>query len=265
MPRHGMTSPLGGEQSSSEAPTGEAPTGEAPTGDATAARLDELLSIISHELRTPLTAIKGCARTLLRHGATLDRETSSQLLTDIDQEAERLHRLVENLLDLTRADAGTPGLRTEPTALDVLIRQVVADVASRVTTVQFRVHIPDRLPRVSVDPLRVEQVLRNLLDNAAKYSPPARNVDVSVLCTAGEVMVAVVDRGPGISLEHQQRIFERFYRIDPGADSVGGAGLGLAICRKLVELHGGRIGVDSEPGHGATFRFWLPLSDGSTL
>lgn len=236
---------------------------DAEMAGALVATFDELLSILSHELRAPLTTIKGSSRTLLRHGARLDAETSRQLLQDIDGEADRLHRLIDNLLDLSRAGAGKGVLRTEPTAVDVLIRRVVADVTTRAGQRRLRVRVAPDLPQPSVDPVRIEQVLRNLLDNAIKYSPPAGTIDVSASARAklppGEITVAVTDQGPGIAPENQERIFERFFRVVPEGMSVGGAGLGLAICRRFVELHGGRIEVASAPGRGATFRFTLPL------
>jgi signal transduction histidine kinase len=236
--------------------------GEA-TSQATASQaVDELLSILSHELRTPLTAIKGCARTLLRHEAILDAATRRQLLRDIDDEAERLHRLFENLIELARA--GDDQLRTELTPLDVLIRGVVADIAPRAEERPIRLHFASALPPVRADPVRIGQVVRNLLENAIKYSPAGSAIDVGTSRRRGLVAVTVANEGPGIAREHQARIFERFYRVEPPGRTAGGAGLGLAICRRFAELHGGRIEVESEPGRGATFRLILPIDRGST-
>jgi two-component system sensor histidine kinase KdpD len=238
-------------------------TRDAGTAGALVATFDELLSILSHELRAPLTTIKGSSRTLLRHGARLDSETTRQLLEDIDAEADRLHRLIDNLLDLSRAGAGPGALRTEPTAVDVLIRQVVADATARAGHRRLRVRVGNNLPRLSVDAVRIEQVLRNLLDNAIKYSPPSGRIDVTASEVpaepCNEVVIAVTDEGPGIAPEYQERIFERFFRVEPEGQSVSGAGLGLAICRRFVELHHGRIEVASTMGRGATFRFTLPV------
>ena len=229
------------------------------------ATFDELLSILSHELRAPLTTIKGSSRTLLRHGDRLDAETTRQLLADIDGEADRLHRLIDNLLDLSRAGAGPGALRTEPTAVDVLVRRVVGDASARAGQRRLRARVAAELPRPAVDAVRIEQVLRNLIDNAIKFSPPGSAIDVTAAVRAAEsgpeIVVSVADQGPGIAPEYQERIFERFFRVEPDGMSVSGAGLGLAICRRFVELHGGRIEVVSAVGQGATFRFTLPLGD----
>jgi signal transduction histidine kinase len=221
---------------------------------------DELFSILSHELRAPLTTIKGSSRTLLRHGAVLDSAAARQLLIDIDQEADRLHRLIDNLLLLARAGVGVSSLRTEPTALDVLIRRVVADAMPRAGSRRLRVRTPAALPPLVIDPVRIEQVLRNLVDNAVKFSPLEGNIDVSAALQGHEIVVAVTDDGPGVAPEYHHRVFERFFRVERD-HTVAGAGLGLAICKRFVELHGGRIELDSRPGQGATFRFTLPVRD----
>jgi signal transduction histidine kinase len=224
--------------------------------------VDEFLSTVSHELRTPLTAIKGCARTLLRHGRALDPAVAEQLLRDIDHEAERLHRLVENLLELSRAGSGTAARHIEPTAVDVLIRRVVADVTPRAGERRFRLRLPADLPRPSIDAVRIEQVVRNLIDNALKYSPPGGTIEVSAARDGGVLVVTVADEGPGVAPEHRERVFDRFFRVEPPGMSVGGAGLGLAICRRFVEMHGGRMDIDPARGNGAAFRFTLPLPEG---
>jgi two-component system, OmpR family, sensor histidine kinase KdpD len=220
---------------------------------------DELFSILSHELRAPLTTIKGSSRTLLRHFTVLDPDAARQLLIDIDHEADRLHRLIDNLLLLARAGVGPSSLRTEPTALDVLVRRVVADALPRAGARRLRVRIPNDVPPLVIDPVRIEQVLRNLIDNAVKFSPEDGTIDVSATVHSDHVSVAVKDDGPGVAPEYHLRVFERFFRVERDHHAVAGAGLGLAICRRFVELHGGRIGLDSRPGHGATFRFTLPL------
>jgi len=248
--------------------TGSAPMNEqsgAPADGRFAATLDELLSTLSHELRGPLTTIKGSARTLLRHGTRLDAEITSQLLTDIDSEADRLHRLVDNLLDLSRAGAGPEVLKREPTAVDTLIRRVVADATPRAGDRKIRVRATPRLPAVLLDPLRIEQVFRNLLDNAIKFSPSTSSIDVAVSSHNGAIVIIVADEGPGIAPEYQERVFERFFRVQPEGLSVSGAGLGLAICRRFVDLHGGRIEIVPSNGRGTTVRVTLPLSAGTAL
>lgn len=240
---------------------GQRPDGDVPKTGTVAATLDELFSTLSHELRGPLTTIKGSSRTLIRHGARLDAETTRQLLLDIDSEADRLNRLVDNLLDLSRASAGRDVLKTELTAVDVLMRRVVADATPRAGERRIRVRAAPELPAVLLDPVRIEQVLRNLLDNAIKFSPPTSTIDIGVTCQGEQIVIVMADEGPGIAPEYHERVFERFFRVQPEGMSVSGAGLGLAICRRFVELHGGQIDVVSGSGRGATFRVTLPLSE----
>jgi signal transduction histidine kinase len=254
--RGGVLSAVMSPQSGSPA----APSTTPPSAPLPSALVDELFSILSHELRAPLTTIKGSSRTLLRHGAALEPAAARQLLLDIDQEADRLHRLVDNLLELARAGAGPSALRTEPTAVDLLIRRVVADATPRAGARSLRVRVPAGLPRPSIDPVRIEQVVRNLVDNAVKFSPPTGTIDVSADCHDDAIVVTVKDEGPGVPVEYHDRVFERFFRVEHQSSGVAGAGLGLAICKRFVELHGGRIEIDSRPGHGAAFRFTLPLA-----
>ena len=263
MERDSNTPPEAGSRGASADPSVRTPAAEAePSGADTAALpsavVDELFSILSHELRAPLTTIKGASRTLLRHGAVLEPTAARQLLTDIDHEADRLHRLIDNLLQLARAGVGTSSLRTEATALDVLIRRVVADAMPRAGQRRLRVRIPAELPQVSIDSVKIEQVLRNLVDNAVKFSPTEGSIDVSAVVQGTEIMIAVRDEGPGVAPEYHHRVFERFFRVERDQSSVAGAGLGLAICKRFVELHGGRIELDSRAGQGATFRVTLP-------
>ncbi|MHB0868751.1 MAG: ATP-binding protein [Chloroflexota bacterium] len=221
---------------------------------------DEFVSLVSHELRTPLTSIKGAARTLLRHYATLDEGTRQELLRDVDEESDRLYRLVENLLDFSRAEAGVLRLTTEPVQVEKLAARVVAEVGARASGHRFTLAFPSFLPLAEADPLRLEQVLRNLLDNAVKYSPRGGEVLVSGAVSEGMLTVVVEDHGIGISAQDRKRVFDRFQRAsDARVGQTGGVGLGLAICRRLVEAHGGRIWVESEQGRGSTFVFTLPL------
>ena len=221
---------------------------------------DEFVSLVSHELRTPLTSIKGAARTLLRHYSSLDDATRRELLRDVDEESDRLHRLVENLLDFSRAEAGVLRLATEPVHMGKLAARVVKEMRSRAPTHGFDLNFPSELPPVEADPLRVEQVLRNLLDNAVKYSMPGGLIELRGRISGDKLEVSVRDQGIGIRPEDLNRVFGRFQRADDSAQARGpGVGLGLAICRRLVEAHGGRIWVESEPGVGSTFFFTLPI------
>ncbi|HEX2922912.1 MAG TPA: GAF domain-containing protein [Chloroflexota bacterium] len=221
---------------------------------------DEFISLVSHELRTPLTSIKGAARTILRHYNTLDPETRGELIRDIDEESDRLYRLVENLLDFSRAEAGVLRLATEPVHLPKLLERVVGEASSRSTGYHFVLHLPADLPPAEADPMRVEQVLRNLLDNAIKYSPNGGEIRVDAAVENGMLRVSIKDQGVGVPQEDRERVFGRFER-GGGSDSSRphGVGLGLAICRRLVEAHGGTIWVDSGYGGGSTFSFTLPL------
>ena len=233
----------------------------APAAAEPSSSVDELFSILSHELRAPLTTIKGSSRTLLRHGAALEPETARQLLRDIDQEADRLHRLVDNLLELARAGVGPSALKTEPTPVDVLLRRVVADATPRAGTRRLRVRVPGDLPQPAIDPVRIEQVVRNLIDNAVKFSPATGTIDISATRQGGTIVVTVKDEGPGVAPEYHDRVFERFFRVEREGSNVAGAGLGLAICKRFVELHGGQFELESRPGQGAAFRFTLPLGE----
>jgi two-component system, OmpR family, phosphate regulon sensor histidine kinase PhoR len=221
---------------------------------------DEFISLVSHELRTPLTSIKGAASTVLRHYNSLDEGTRNELLKDIDEESDRLYRLVENLLDFSRAEAGVLRLATEPVHLPKLVERVVGEASVRSSGQRFQMSLPADLPPAEADPMRVEQVLRNLLDNAIKYSPSKGEIRVSAAVEEGMLRISITDQGVGVPQEDQERVFGRFERgIGSDASRPHGVGLGLAICRRLVEAHGGTIWVEPGPGGGSTFSFTLPL------
>lgn len=221
---------------------------------------DEFMSLVSHELRTPLTSIKGAARTLLRHYSTLDENTRLELLKDVDEESDRLYRLVENLLDFSRAEAGVLRLTTEPVHIGKLAARLVAEMEGRSERHRFSLDFPPDLPAAEADPLRLEQVLRNLLDNAIKYSPQGGSIEVSGSIWDRMLKVAVRDHGMGISARDREKVFGRFQRAaDARVGRTQGVGLGLAICRRLVEAHGGKIWIENPDGEGSVFAFTLPL------
>jgi two-component system, OmpR family, phosphate regulon sensor histidine kinase PhoR len=221
---------------------------------------DEFISLVSHELRTPLTSIKGAASTLLRHYSTLDEDTRQELLLDIDEEADRLYRLVENLLDFSRSEAGMLRLATEPVHVGRLAAKVVKHISVRAPRHRFSISFAADLPPAEADPIRVEQVLRNLLDNAVKYSPAGGQIEVRGELSGGRLLVAVRDEGVGILPADQGRVFQRFQQAAAASDvKSAGVGLGLAICQRLVEAHDGAIWAESEQGSGSTFFFTLPL------
>jgi signal transduction histidine kinase len=236
--------------------------------DVTAYRqLDRLrtnfVSDVSHELRTPLTAIKGFVETL-QDGAADDPAVRDRFLNTIAVETERLTRLTNDLLLLTRADAGRLDLHLAPTDLIACVRRAVAQMegCAREKWIAIATELPDGPASIQADADRIHQVLVNLLDNAIKFTPSGGRVVVSVSDHEGCPCVAVADNGPGIPADETPHIFERFYRGDRSRARKGtdGSGLGLAIAKAIVEAHGGRIWATSEPGKGATFRFTLPLA-----
>jgi len=218
----------------------------------------QLLSTVSHELRTPLTSIRGQTSTLLDYADQIGSEERTEALRIVDQEAARLDELIGHLLDMSRLESGT--LRIEPVATD--LRPVVLETV-RLMTPQAPGHrlaadLPAVLPFVQADPRRVMQVLRNLIDNAVKFSPPGTTVTVKAAAQADHVVVSVHDEGIGIAPEHLTRIFDRFYRVEDSRVRTIGVGLGLAISKGLVEMMGGHITVVSQVDQGSTFSFTLP-------
>ncbi len=219
-----------------------------------------LLGVVAHELRAPLAVIKGFTTLLLDYDERLDAAERRQMLAEIDAATERMHELVDSLLDLTRLQAGMLAVRREAVDLAAVLRQAVAEATARHPARTFPLEVPPTLPVIQGDARRLGQVVQNLLDNAVRYSPADGPVAVRAWRAAdGGVAFAVTDRGIGIPPEHHDRIFAPFYRVPEGAmGEVNGCGLGLAICRGLVEAHGGSITVDSQPGAGATFTVRLP-------
>jgi len=215
-----------------------------------------LLSSVSHDLRTPLAVITGAASTLLQQPAALDTATQLDLTQSILEEAERLNRLIRNLLDMTRLESGVIQVRKEWSALEEVIGSALDRLEPRLAGRELRVALPRELPLVPFDAVLIEQVLVNLLENAAKYSQGP--IEISAAQRVGEVEVAVADRGPGVPAGQEERVFEKFHRASQESDA-GGVGLGLTICRAIVAAHGGRIWVHQREGGGAAFRFALPI------
>ena len=221
-----------------------------------------LLSAVSHDLRTPLAAIKAAATSLLQRDVAWSEAEREAFARSIDAGTDRLNRLVTNLLDLSRIEAGALHPALEEYLLEDLIGEAVGQARALFAPGQLRVALPDdaaTLPWVRVDPILVEQVLINLLDNAAKYSPPGRPVTIRAATTQEAAVLAVEDQGPGIPPEERERVFERFYRL-AGPNRPGGTGLGLAVCKGIVEAHGGRIWVEAGPGGGTVVAFTLPAA-----
>ncbi|HEX9795849.1 MAG TPA: ATP-binding protein [Anaerolineales bacterium] len=219
---------------------------------------EEFISTISHELRTPLGFIKGYTTTLLRDDASWDPNTRSEFLQIIDDEADRLRELIDNLLDSSRLESGSLGMTREPTLVSSLIRDSMSRANSIYPNLQLKPEFDDNLPSVQLDSTRIAQVLDNLISNASKYAPEAP-VAVRAKIVDSQLQIEVEDQGPGIAPDHMAHLFERFYRVPDSSRSVRGTGLGLYICRKIVEAHDGDIGVDSVPGRGTRFHFRIPL------
>jgi signal transduction histidine kinase len=221
----------------------------------------ELLSTVSHELRTPLGSIKGYATTLLTHGSKLKKDEQREFLEIIDSEADRLRELIENLLDLSRLEAGVLRIDREPARLGSIARDVLRKVQLSTPNHQFVLEWPVEDPLVSADARRIYQVVQNLLTNAVKYSPDGGCISLSARCERRDLVVSVADQGLGMPTTELDKIFDRFHRVHSEMSRViSGTGLGLAICKGLVEAHGGRIWAESEgEGKGSTFNFTLAL------
>jgi signal transduction histidine kinase len=220
----------------------------------------ELLSTLAHEMRTPLTSIKGYCTALLMEETSFDPEAQRAFLEIIDEECDTLESLVHDLLESSIIDAGLLRLELQPVMLPQLSRAVVNEIARRADKHRFVIDFPEDFPIVDADPDRIIQVLRNLLDNAVKYSPDGRLVILRGESRENEVIISVADQGVGISPEHLNRLFEKFFRVDSGLRRhVVGSGLGLPICRTILEAHGGQIWAESKVGQGSTFYFTLPL------
>lgn len=219
----------------------------------------QFVSAITHELQTPLGFIKGYATTLLRPNADFDENTRREFLQIIDEESDSLSALIDDLLDMSRIEAGALTIAKQPVQLGKLIVGAVERVKAKSSSHQFLARLPAHLQLVEADPRRVEQVLQNLLDNAVKYSPDGGEILVSASAVGDTVAVEVADNGIGIPLEDQTRVFDRFYRA-AGAAAVSrrGVGLGLSICQGIVEAHGGTIRLESCPGAGTRVTFCLP-------
>ncbi|MFH1003661.1 MAG: ATP-binding protein [Chloroflexota bacterium] len=222
----------------------------------------ELLANVSHELRTPLAAIKGFASSLLQPDVSFDTETTHEFVTTIDKEADRLNRLIEELLVMSRLEAGTLEVTREPHRLAAVVESIEDRLHSLALKHRLRIQVPEDIPLVAIDDGRIGEVLSNLVENAAKYSPEGAPITVEARTNGGrEVVVSVADQGEGIPPEYHQKIFERFCQLEGrGGQPRRGTGLGLSICHGIIAAHGGRIWVESQPGQGARFNFTLPLS-----
>lgn len=225
----------------------------------------DFVSTVSHEFRTPLTSIKGFADTLLRYGTNLEAEQQKRFINIIKHQADRLTRLVENLLTVSKLGAQKTQFIYRPIVLKRTVERIVQSVEGKLPAPrEFRTSIPEDLPEVWADPDKLEQVLLNLIDNAAKYSYPESEVKISACLHATDtdkIRIDVTDHGIGIPAEHLPNIFSKFSRIDnPLTREVEGTGLGLYITKSLTNAMGGEISVQSEDKQGTTFTVLLPVA-----
>jgi signal transduction histidine kinase len=223
---------------------------------------DDFVLTVSHELRTPVTVVKGFAEMLSEQRKSLN-STQYEAVEVIADSATQLQKMINDLLDLARSDAGKLRIEPEPTSVRSLARRVGRQMRPHFEErdQRFTVSVEKDLPDVEADPDRISQVLANLLMNANKYAPEGSEVRLAATRAGEEVEFAVSDDGPGLGEEELEHVFDRFWRAESGeTQSVGGTGLGLAIAKSLVELHGGAITANSVPGEGATFRFVLPIA-----
>lgn len=217
---------------------------------------NSLLSSVSHDLRTPLAAITGAVSGILQHETSLDAQ-SAELAHIAYEEAQRLNRLLGNLLEMTRLEYGNIQLEKEWQPLEEVVGTTLMRMDKLLGARPLITHLPDDLPLVPIDSDLIEQVLVNLLENAVKYTPADTPIDLSAWLEGDEVLVEVADRGAGLPPGQEELIFDKFYRVRP--TSTGGVGLGLTICRAIIQAHGGRLWAANRVGGGAMFRFTLPL------
>src|SRR5688572_13208372 len=209
-----------------------------------------LLSSISHDVRTPLAVITGASSTLAERGERLSAEQRAALAQSIYQQARDVSELVTKILQMTRLENDAIRLERDWCSLDEIVGSLVLRLKDRLATHLLMIDLPDDLPLVRIDGALIEQALANLLENAARHTPPRTLIRLRAQVSGGELVVSVEDFGPGLPEGDLERIFKKFHR---------GAGLGLAICRAIVELHKGRIWAERLPGVGTAFRFTLPL------
>jgi PAS domain S-box-containing protein len=216
---------------------------------------DEFIGLVSHELKTPLTVVMGAIDTALTPG--IGEKDAHQLLNDAAESAGELAHIVDNLVELSRAQADRLVIRKEKVDLGSVVARVIKDLAATTTRHSLSAEIPAELPAVWVDRVRTERVLHNLIENAVKYSPGGR-ITVSVRKGEGRIIVSVKDEGMGMTAGEQAKLFQPFGRLqaDP---RISGVGLGLMVCKHLVEAHGGKIWVESAPGKGSRFQFTIPV------
>jgi PAS domain S-box-containing protein len=221
---------------------------------------DDFIGMVSHELKTPLTVVNGAIRTAMSSG--ISEQEAMDLLADALWGADTMADIVENLLELSRWQANRLTLNADEMDVSMTIGQLARQATTKSAQHKIVVDIPAALPPVKADRTRVERILSNLIDNAIKYSPRGGEVRISAKFNDGHILISVRDEGIGITAEDKEKLFQPFQRLGvaPGGSAIHGTGLGLVVCRRLVEAHGGKIWVDSEPGKGSVFSFTLPVN-----
>lgn len=224
----------------------------------------QLVSLISHEIRNPLTSIHGYIELLSTR--QVDDETRKRWMGIIHEQIERIQRLADEILQTSRIEAGRLEIKRAKFSLKGLVEEIVEVFKYRSEAHHLEVDIPEGIPFASIlygDREKIGYVLNNLLDNAIKYSPGGGRVFIKVEVQDGQILVGVRDEGVGIPPEEREKVFEPFYRVERGETiGIGGVGIGLSICKTIIELHGGRIWVESEPGKGSIFYFTVPVGEG---
>lgn len=219
-----------------------------------------LLSTVCHELRTPLAIIRGYTTLLLDYDGRLENDEKYEYVESIDKATSRLVDLVDHILDMSRLESGLLHLDRAPVSITRIAHEAATEAQLRARGHIIRSEVENGLPRVGIDAKRIRQVLDNILDNAIKYSEEGTEIVVSVVQQNRELRSSVSDQGIGIPVDDVTRVFERLYRVEhPATRKRKGVGLGLAICRGLVEAHGGRIWIESVEGEGSTVCFTVPL------
>lgn len=217
-----------------------------------------LLSSVSHDLRTPLASIIGAASSLATQGDSLPPGTRGELVSSILREAERLNRHIRGLLDMTRLESGPVVLQRDWEAVEDLLGATLDRMGPMLSAHEVTTRVAADLPMVSMDAQLVAQVLTNLIENAVKYSDPGTRIEIDARATEADLVVEVADRGCGIPAEAAEQVFEKFVRLDGGRRREG-SGLGLTVCRAILQLHGGTIRIAGREGGGTCVRFTLPL------
>ena len=221
---------------------------------------DEFIGFVSHQLCSPLTIIIGATKTALGDESRLTKDKKRQLLQISVTEAEALYHMVSNLLELSRLQSNRLILDTEEVDVGDVIRRVITRIQHEYSEHQFVTALAKDTPILYADPLRLELILYNIIENAAKYSQKGSKIRIYTRSNENEITLGVADHGIGIPAHSLPKIFEPFQRIEEShITPVKGAGLGLLVCKRLVEIHGGKIWAKSEKGHGSTFYFSLPL------